>query len=327
MSTQVQYRRGTATQNNAFTGALAEITVDTTNGTLRVHDGIVAGGSNIATVSYVDAEIGGLSANSIADGTSSVAIIAANGNIRSNVGGSTIQLLSSSGANVTGFVSATGNVAGGNLTTAGIVDATGNVNGANLNVTGNLVDSGALSIITGSNGNITLAPNGTGVVVINTDLRNGQANGTGNIGASTAQFNTIFAKATSAQYADVAEKYLADNGYEPGTVVEIGGAAEVTHTNSFASTRIAGVVSTDPAFIMNSGAAGDHVVTVALLGRVPCLVAGRIRRGDLLCSSTIAGHAVSMPADQYRPGAVIGKALEDHDQDGTGRIEVLVGRL
>jgi len=110
-------------------------------------------------------------------------------------------------------------------------------------------------------------------------------------------------------------------------VVEIGGAAEVTHTNSFASTGIAGVVSTDPAFIMNSGAAGDHVVTVALLGRVPCLVAGRIRRGDLLCSSTIAGHAVSMPADQYRPGAVIGKALEDHDQDGTGRIEVLVGRL
>jgi hypothetical protein len=367
MSTQVQYRRGTGTQNDAFTGALAEITVDTTNGTLRVHNGITAGGSNIATVAYVDAEIGGFSTNSISDGTSSVTIIATNGNIRANVGGSTIQLLSSGGANVTGYVSATGNVSGGNITTAGAVDATGNVSGGNLttaglisagttitatgnvsggnlttagqisatgnvsggnlNVTGNLVDSGAMSIITGSNGNITLAPNGSGVVVINTDLLNGQANGVGNIGNTTGQFNTIFAKATSAQYADVAERYLADQSYEPGTVVEIGGAAEVTVTRTFASTGIAGVISTDPALIMNSGAQGKHVVTVALLGRVPCQVAGQIRRGDLLCSSTIGGHAVSLPADQYRPGAVIGKALEDHLEDGTGRIEILVGRL
>jgi len=442
MSTQVQYRRGTEAQNNAFTGALAEITVDTTNWTLRVHDGITAGGGgNLATVAYVDAEIGGLSANSISDGTSSVTIIATNGNIRANVGGSTVQLLSSGGANVTGFVSATGNVSGsnvttaglitatgnitggnlsgtsivgtlttaaqtnitsvgtltslavtgnitsgnlsgtsivgtlttaaqtnitsvgtltslavtgnvsggnlttaglvsagttvtatgnvtgGNLTTAGQVSATGNVSGGNLNVTGNLVDSGAMSIITGSNGNITLAPNGSGVVVINTDLRNGQANGVGNIGASAAQFNTIFAKATSAQYADVAERYLADQSYAPGTVVEIGGAAEVTATRSWGSTTIAGVISTDPAFIMNSGAQGDHVATVALLGRVPCLVTGRVRRGDLLCSSALDGYAASMPTDQYRPGAVIGKALQDHLEDGTGRIEILVGRL
>ena len=255
MSTQVQYRRGTGAQNDAFTGALAEITVDTTNGTLRVHDGIVAGGSNIATVAYVDAEIGGLSANSISSGTTSVNIPSSGGNVIVTVGGSGIVTFASAG------------------------------------------------------------------------ILNDMGNGVGNIGNATGQFNTIFAKATSAQYADVAEKYLSDHNYEPGTVVEIGGAAEVTHTNTFASTRIAGVVSTDPAFIMNSGVAGDHVVTVALLGRVPCLVAGRIRRGDLLCSSTIAGHAVSLPADQYRPGAVIGKALEDHDQDGTGRIEVLVGRL
>ena len=256
MSTQVQYRRGTATQNNAFTGALAEITVDTTNWTLRVHDGITAGGGgNLATVAYVDAEIGTLSADSISNGTSNVKVLSSGGNIAVTVGGSGIVTFASAG------------------------------------------------------------------------ILNDMGNGVGNIGNASGQFNTIFAKATSAQYADVAEKYLADQSYEPGTVVEIGGAAEVTHTNTFASTRIAGVVSTDPAFIMNSGAAGDHVVTVALLGRVPCLVAGRVRRGDLLCSSTIAGHAVSMSLDQYRPGAVIGKALEDYQEDGTGRIEILVGRL
>jgi hypothetical protein len=255
MSTQVQYRRGSAAENNAFTGALAEITVDTTNGTLRVHDGISPGGSNIATVAYVDAEIGGLSANSISSGTTSVNIPSSGGNI----------IITVAGAGIASFV-----------------------------------------------------PDG---------IINNQANGVGNIGNATGYFNTVFAKATSAQYADVAEKYISDQSYEPGTVVEIGGTAEVTATRTFASTGIAGVVSTNPALIMNSGAQGDHVVTVALLGRVPCLVAGHIRRGDLLCSSTIAGHAVSMPADQYRPGAVIGKALEDHTEDGAGRIEVLVGRL
>jgi hypothetical protein len=255
MSTQVQYRRGTEAQNNAFTGALAEITVDTTNGTLRVHDGIIAGGSNIATVAYVDNAVGSLSADSISNGTSNVKVLSSGGNVSVSVGGSGI---------------------------------------------------------------VTFAAAG---------ILNNMGNGVGNIGNATAQFNTVFAKATSAQYADVAEKYLADQSYASGTIVEIGGAAEVTTTTAFASTKIAGVVSTDPAFIMNSGAQGEHVVTVALLGRVPCLITGQIRRGDLLCSSTIAGHAASLPADQYQPGAVIGKALQDHLEDGTGCIEILVGRL
>ncbi len=374
MSTQVQYRRGTGAQNNSFVGALAEITVDITNGTLRVHNGINAGGSNIATVAYVDNSISSLSANSITDGTSSVTIIETNGNIRANVGGSTVQLLSSGGANVTGFVAATGNVSGGNVTTAGLITATGNITGGNLSgtsivgtlttaaqtnitsvgtltslaVTGNIT-SGNLSgtsivgtLTTAAQTNITsvgtltaltVTGNVTGGNLITAGLvslasitKTG-SNGVGNIGSSTSVFDTVFAKATSAQYADVAEKYLADQDYVPGTVVEIGGTAEVTETTAYASVCIAGVVSTDPALIMNSGAQGDHPVAVALLGRVPCRVAGVIRRGDLLCSSTVPGHAVSMPADQYRPGAVIGKALADHDAAGSGMIEVLIGRL
>ena len=256
MSTQVQYRRGSAAENDAFTGALGEITVDTTNSTLRIHNGVTAGGSgNLATVAYVDNAISALSADSISNGTSNVKVLSSGGNVAITIGGS-------------GIVS---------FTADGIV--------------------------------------------------NDQANGVGNIGNATGYFNTVFAQATSAQYADVAEKYLADSAYQPGTVVEIGGSAEVTETRSFASTRIAGVVSTDPALIMNSGQSGQHSVAIALLGRVPCRVAGHIRRGDLLCSSTLAGHAVSLPADQYRPGAVIGKALEDHHSDGTGIIEIMVGRL
>ena len=299
MSTQVQYRRGTGSQNNAFTGALGEITVDTTNWTLRIHDGTTAGGAgNLATVAYVDAEIGTLSADSISNGTSNVKVLSSGGNIDVTVGGVTRGSFSSSGLTVTG----------------------------NISVSGNLTNTGALSIITGSNGNLTLNA-GTGVIVLRSSITNGQANGTGNIGNSTGYFNTVFAKATSAQYADVAEKYVADRNYSPGTVLEIGGDQEVTQSSSLASTKIAGVVSTAPAMIMNATENSPTAVSVALLGRVPCQVVGYVNRGDVLCSSDTPGHACVLPTNLYQPGVVIGKALEDHGSDGPGVIEVLVGRL
>jgi hypothetical protein len=163
--------------------------------------------------------------------------------------------------------------------------------------------------------------------VASTGLLNSQANGTGNIGNSTGFFNTIFAKATSAQYADVAEKYVADQIYPPGTVLEIGGSAEVQATTNYASTRIAGVISSHPALIMNSGENNANSVEVALIGRVPCRVTGTIQRGDLLVSSQVAGVATVLDPDQYQPGCVIGKALQDHHDTSEGMIEVLVGRL
>lgn len=159
------------------------------------------------------------------------------------------------------------------------------------------------------------------------NILNTNANGVGNIGNATGFFNTIFAQATSAQYADVAEKYSADQDYAPGTVLEIGGSSEVTKTTAYASTRMVGVVTTDPAFIMNSGLKGDHVATVTLLGRVPCRVAGTIKRGDLLTSSNLPGVATALLAEHYRPGCVIGKALQDYNSQEQGIIEVIVGRL
>jgi hypothetical protein len=320
MSTQISYRKGTAAQNDAFTGALAEITVDTTNKTLRVHDGATTGGSNIATVAYVDNAISSLSANSITDGTSSITIVATDGNIRANVGGSTIQLLSSSGANVSGYVTATGNITGGNLSGTSIAGTL--TTAAQTNIT----SVGTLTSLT-SSGNIQGANVIATADVFTPEIVKTGSNGVGNIGQSNLTFNTVFAKATSAQYADLAEKYQADQSYPPGTVLEIGGSREVTETTGFASTKIAGVVSTDPAFIMNSGASGDTVAQVALLGRVPCRVIGSIKRGDLLCSSRVPGVATSLPADQFRPGSVIGKALADYDSDSEGQIEILVGRL
>lgn len=221
--------------------------------------------------------------------------------------------------------------------TAGIT-ASGNVSCANLNVTGNIVDSGSLSIITGASGAISLAPGGSNVLVISTtgltfsqslgnittgNILNSNGNGVGNIGNSTNYYNTVFAKATSAQYADIAEMYVADAYYEPGTVLSFGGTQEVTMSKVTSDTRIAGVVSQNPSYLMNSTQVGDHVVAVALVGRVPTFVQGPVSKGDMMVS---AGNGVAIACNQPAMGTVIGKALESFDGT-TGKIELVVGRL
>lgn len=130
--------------------------------------------------------------------------------------------------------------------------------------------------------------------------------------------------ATSALYADLAERYEADNEYEPGTVVVIGGEKEVTISTFAGDTAVAGIVSTNPAIMMNSEAGTDKTHPyIALKGRVPCKVYGAISKGDLLMTSDYPGYAcVSITSDDS-PHAIIGKALENQI-GGFGVIEVLV---
>lgn len=134
--------------------------------------------------------------------------------------------------------------------------------------------------------------------------------------------------ATSAQFADLAEKYVGDAAYEPGTVVEFGGAKEVTLA-AIESSRIAGVVSTNPGFIMNNAlecsvTEGERTVVLALMGRVPCKVKGVVKKGDLLVS---AGDGFARASTMPAMGTVIGKALEDNPSGEEAVIEVVVGRL
>ena len=146
-------------------------------------------------------------------------------------------------------------------------------------------------------------------------------NGVGNIGQSDNTFNTVFARATSALYADLAECYQADADYEPGTVLVFGGNKEVTISTVFCDSRVAGVVSTDPAYKMNAGLTGQHVVTVALTGRVPCKVLGPVSKGDLMVSSP---HGYAVACNSPTIGTVIGKSLENFS-DAQGTIEIVVG--
>lgn len=129
-------------------------------------------------------------------------------------------------------------------------------------------------------------------------------------------------EATSARYADLAERYHADAAYEPGTVLVHGGNNEVTISTQANDPRAAGIVSTQPAFMMNRDAGDDSTHPyVALKGRVPCKIVGECRKGDMLVTSSVPGHA---QARSYPSGGqVIGKALQDFFGD-KGVIEVKV---
>jgi hypothetical protein len=199
----------------------------------------------------------------------------------------------------------TGNTTSGNLLTGGLISATGAVTGAAITGTSLTVSTGNIS-----GGNIN----------------NNNANGVGNIGSATTYFNTVFAKATSAQYADLAEMYVADQNYAPGTVVEFGGEHEITASTVTHSPAVAGIISTNPSYLMNSGQVGNHVLPVALTGRVPCQVVGKIRKGDRLVAGAIPGVAIALDHASWTPGCIIGKSLEVYDSDDVGTIEVAVGR-
>jgi hypothetical protein len=127
-----------------------------------------------------------------------------------------------------------------------------------------------------------------------------------------------------ATYADLAEYYEGDKEYEPGTVLVFGGDKEVTTTDQINDTRSAGVVTTNPAYIMNSEQTGLKVC-IALAGRVPVKVVGRVKKGDMLTTSATPGFAVKALTPTL--GAVIGKALEDKDYGEAGVIQVAVGRV
>jgi hypothetical protein len=239
----------------------------------------------------------------------------------------TLTSLSVSGNITSGNVSAT-NITG-TITTASQPNITSVGTLTSLSVTGNAtVGNISATNLTGTavsvTGSITAvsADFGTGSVSLG-GIVNNNANGVGNIGSSSTYFNTVFAQSTSALYADLAEHYLADAHYEPGTVVKFGGVNEVTIANQDSDKRVAGVISTNPSYVMNSGLDGEFVAVVALTGRVPCKVIGNVSKGDLMVTAV---NGFARAEENPTMGTVIGKALQDFTGE-SGVIEVVVGRL
>ena len=355
---------GNVTGGNLLTGDLISATGNIQGGNLRTV-GIVSATGNI-TGSYIlgnGSQLTGVDATQIINGTSNAKVVSSGGNIAVGIGGtSNVAVFATTGAFVTGVTSASGNITGGNLLTGGLISATANVQGGNLrtaglisatgaitgaaitgtsltvttgNITagnlilsGAIVDSAQLDIQTSAaNANIVLTPNGTGNVNISSNIIATSGNATANIGSSTTFFNRLFAQATTALYADLAEVYKADAQYPPGTVLVFGGTQEVTMSTVTHDNKIAGIVSTHPAHVMNSGLQSEFTVEVGLIGRVPCRVIGPIEAGDRVVSSNRAGVAERLDMSQYQPGVIIGKALQSYSSTDVGTIEVVVGRL
>jgi len=184
-------------------------------------------------------------------------------------------------------------------------------------VSSNGIDSGALLWGTAAD---ALSING---MAASTATVNNSIVSRGNAGEVYA--TTFHGTATSALYADLAERYHADAIYDEGTVLVIGGLNEVTVTSEHANVAVAGIVSKKPAFMMNSGAGTDETHPfIALKGRIPCKVSGTVLKGDILVTSTIPGYACVADLNHaVHPAAIIGKALESNSQ-GFGIIEVKV---
>jgi hypothetical protein len=300
--------------------------------------------SNALTVGTTASVTGNITGGNITTG----AQVVATGNI---TGGN----ITTAGLANVNSLTVVGNVNGGNLRTGGLITATGNITSA-ANVAGSYI-LGNGSQLTGlslgvsvtkfvngtsegnvgtSGGNINFNVGGvSNVVVIDTTgiavtgittpaIAKSGTNAVGNIGSSSNYFNRVFATATTALYADVAERFAADEVMEPGTVVELGGAKEITRSTLELSDQVFGVISTNPAFTMNGGAGEDDThPAVAMTGRVPVKVVGYVNKGDRLVS---AGQGIARAAQPGEATAfnVIGRSLVDKRTPESGTIEAIV---
>jgi len=190
------------------------------------------------------------------------------------------------------------------------------------NAWSNVVSSGALiTNITAANVATTKA-NLTTVYVADTIMPT--ANNTVNLGSTGMRFNTFYGVSVQAQYADLAERFASDQAYPAGTVVALGGVEEITAAADALSEDVFGVISTKAAYLMNGMAGTDEThPPVAVNGRVPVRVIGKIKKGDRLVAAG-NGLAKAGTKSEITPWNVIGRSLETKQDDGEGTVEAIV---
>ena len=297
---------------------------------------------DVATKKYVDDSLGALSSNSITQGNTTISISdSGTGLVTVNVDGTDAMTVTASGVQIPG-----------NLTVSGTETI---INTQNLQVE---------DAIIGLNSNVSNKANmprfsgihlhrGTGSAALDQDLYfvwddayddSSYANAGGaftamrsthNDGTETPnddfdlvdmRCNVLHATSTSAQYADIAERFAADAPMAEGAVVMLGGAQEITETTEDKSPKVFGVISTKPAYLMNAGAGNNESHPfVAMTGRTPVRVSGVVNKGDRLVSSSIKGTARAVAdSEEINPFHVIGRALESKYDAGIGMVNCVV---
>jgi hypothetical protein len=185
-------------------------------------------------------------------------------------------------------------------------------------------------ITVGASNNFTVGLSGN-VVQLTNNINNANIAIRANIGGTVTSVltvngstGTITGYQINANYADLAERFEADATYEPGTVLQIGGDKEVTLENSELSENVFGVISTRAGYLMNAAAGSDDThPPVAVNGRVPVRVIGRVKKGDRLVSAG-NGLARSGSKSEITPFNVIGRSLENKNTDQEGKVLAIV---
>ena len=309
---------GNVTAGNIITGGLITAAGNITAGN-------VLGGANVNATTHTGTTVS-VTGNVTAGNVSTVGLITATGNVTAG------NIISLGAVSATGNLSAAGNVAGNFFIGNGSL-----LSGLSLGVTVTKFTNGSSEGNAGSpGGNITFTVGGVANVMVVTNtgavvtglstpsITKTGTNAVGNIGSASSYFERVFATATTALYADVAERFEADEVLRPGTVVELGGVKEITRAQNDLSEKVFGVISTKPAYTMN-GAAGedDTHPPVAMTGRVPVQVVGVIHKGDRLVSAG-SGSARAAKPGEATAFNVIGRALVDKLTPESGTIEAIV---
>ena len=350
--TGVTSASGNVTGGNILTGGLISATGNITGGNI-LNSGLISSTGNSTAANYLTAGLISATGNITGGNISATNHTGTAVSVTGNVTGANFigNVVSPAGSNV----STTGNITGGNILTGGLVSAAGNITSAG-NIAGTyflgngsqltglslgvtvtkFVNGTTEGNIGASGGNISFTVAGTSNVAVMTttgvvvtglstpSIAHTGTNAVGNIGSSSSYFNQVFATATTALYADVAERFEADELLEPGTVVELGGAKEITRAKNDLSEKVFGVISTKPAYTMNGGAGeNDTHPPVAMTGRVPVHVVGIIHKGDRLVSAGSGSARAAQPGEATAFN-VIGRALVDKLSPEPGTIEAIV---
>ena len=249
--------------------------------------------------------------------------VGTNGNVRLLRSGTTLQLnnLTANGSTQLSVTSGTGT-----LMPFVVLDP------ATVKVRINAITEGQVftgTTFTGTNFNGNFIGNLTATNISTSSITKSGTNGTGDIGQINNRYNTVYAgtfsgQSVQAQYADLAERFEADNEYLAGTVVELGGEKEITKVKDALSNKVFGVVSSKAAYLMNATAGSNKThPPVAVSGRVPVNVIGKVKKGDRLVS---AGNGLARAGNdsELTPWNVIGRALIDKNTENEGVIEAIV---
>ena len=326
--------------------SVGDIVIDaSTNKITGLSTAAPSAGGDVVTKSYLDSVTSALSSNSISQGNSNVTVTdAGTGTIKTTVDGTDMIVATAAGVTITNLtVSGTQTIV--NSTSLEVED---NIIGLNRNASGNAF----MPRFTGLHAHRGETSSATEQDLywvwdeaFNDDRSTiyGESGGgawtalrsTHNAGTQTPnddfqlvdiRCRVINATATSAQYADIAERFAADAVMTPGAVVMFGGAQEITETAEELSEKVFGVVSTQPAYMMNSGAGNnDSHPFVAMTGRTPVRVTGTVNKGDRLVSSSVKGTArAARTGESINPFHVIGRALESKSDAGIGLVNCFV---